>query len=676
MTGTLISREDAESKIASLTTSRCCIAVAEERAFVGKNGGSPNGWLQLGSVSLKMAPQPVAKDADPEHYRAFLAGAGAFEWLLPSASDTEAALGEVLGDADRGSLRRALDSVAAICVRAGLVNPTFDAEAIEYLPFRRTATVVSDTSGVLQGGLDFIARHVPKARIKVPAIVQMEIRNLSDRFLKIRRDRRGSKSRQRATKQLMAHLESQGAERALLRLELQDDVEIERTYLLGDPLRNAFMPDKDPTLGDLQLSVPLDAYVDRLILEAARHHRAQSEPGHAVLLLTSDQGQARMALTEGVQPLYFRSIRAKEVFGQRLIGRPLDPFTGEPRPVPLASLLWELATAFGRVRMTSRAGTFTVSAIGEDLPWSPYHSTNDLLWYEIEDVSDAAIVHRPSSEEGPESATIGGSSPAKRRTPKKVSYQRMNVNHLLRIICVVDDRSALEQAEVSGMLGLSSYSTLHYRRFLLSAGLIRLEGRRWVATDRLKGVSRAARDGDPTSLREALGNAPSFRALVDRVERTGQGEPIDMATFGQSVRTYLTLGEATLTCASVGKDAVFPTMSRPSVADFGRLALARFNELAAGGKIVATGLWLESLIRHDGIHPEIARPLLERASDAGLIRRSTEGSTTQSRYDDHVVHVLRVEDGMPIVRPVHLYRGDYLIPGKASVSLRVEEPRR
>lgn len=676
MTGTLISREDAESKIASLTTSPCSIAVTEEHAFVGKNKGSPNGWLQLGSVSLKMAPQPVRKDIDAEHYRALLAGAGAFEWLLPSASDTKAALGEVLGDEDGGSVRRALDSVAAICVRAGLVNPTFDAEAIEDLPFRRTATVVSDTSGVLQGGLDFIARYVPKARVKVPAIVQMEIRNLSDRFLKMRRDRRSAKREQRGTKQLMAHLESQGAERVLLRLELRDDVEIERTYLLGDPLRNAFVPDKDRTLNDLQLSVPLDAYVDRLILEAARHHRAQSEPGHAVLLLTSDQGQARMALAEGVQPLYFRSIRANEVFGQRLIGRPLDPFTGEPRPVPLASLLWELATAFGCARMTSLRGTFTVSAIGEDLPWSPYHSTNDLLWYEIEDVSDAAIVHRPSSEEEPESATIGGSSPAKRRTPKKVSYQRMNVNHLLRIICVVDDRSALEQAEVSGMLGLSSYSTLHYRRFLLSAGLIRLEGRRWVATDRLKGVSRAARDGDPMSLREALGNAPSFRALVDRVERTGQGEPIDMATFGQSVRTYLTLGEATLTCASVGKDAVFPTMSRPSVADFGRLALARFNELAAGGKIVATGLWLESLIRHDGIHPEIARPLLERASDAGLIRRSTEGSTTQSRYDDHVVHVLRVEDGMPIVRPVHLYRGDYLIPGKASVSLRVEEPRR
>ena len=673
MTGTLISREDAESKIASLTTSRCCIAVAEERAFVGKNGGSPNGWLQLGSVSLKMAPQPVAKDADPERSRAFLAGAGAFEWLLPSASDTEAALAEVLGDADRGSVRRALDSVAAICVRAGLVNPTFDAEAIECLPFRRTATVVSDTSGVLQGGLDFIARHVPKARIKVPAIVQMEIRNLSDRFLKIRR---GSKSRQRATKQLMAHLDSQGAERALLRLELQDDVEIERTYLLGDPLRNAFMPDKDPTLGDLQLSVPLDAYVDRLILEAARHHRAQSEPGHAVLLLTSDQGQARMALAEGVQPLYFRSIRAKEVFGQRLIGRPLDPFTGEPRPVPLASLLWELATAFGRVRMTSPAGTFTVSAIGEDLPWSPYHSTNDLLWYEIEDVPEPAIDHRPSSEEGTEGATKTGSRPATRHSQKRVSYQRMNVNHLLRMISVVADSSALEQAEISDMLGLSSYSTLHYRRFLLSAGLIRLEGSRWVATDRLKGVSRAARDGDPRSLREALVNAPSFRALVDRVDGTGQGEPIDMATFGRSVRTYLMLGEATLICASVGKDAVYPTMSRPSVADFGRLALARFNELAAGDKIVATGLWLESLIRHDGIHPEVARPLLERASDAGVIRRSTEGSTTQTRYDDHVVHVLRVEDGMPTVRPVHLYRGDYLIPGRASVSLRLEEPRR
>ena len=667
MSPTLISRQDAEFVIASLTATSCNVEVMEEYAFAGES-------LRLGSISLKQAPQLGGENAGDEHRRALLANAGTFEWSLPSASDVGEALGSLLGDNDEGAVRRVLNSMAAIWVRTGLVNPIFDPEAVEGMPFRRAATVVSDTSGVLQGGLDFIVRHIPKARVKVPAIVQMEIRNFSHRFFKIRRDRKGTKKKQRATKQLLAHLTSQGAERALLRLELQDDVEIERTFLLGDPLRSAFVPDPDETLKDLQLSVPLDAYVDRLILEAARHHQAQSEPGHPVLLLTGDQGQARMALAEGVKPLYFRSIRAEEVFGQRLTGRPLDPFTGEPRPVPLASLFWELATAFGHARLTSDNGTFTVSAIGEDLPWSPYHSIDDLLWYGIED-SGPSYVPRKQSRERKESIIGNNSAPKKAQSPETASYQRMNVDHLLRLICVLDDRQDLEQAEIGRLLDLSSYSTLHYRRFLASAGYIRLEGSRWTATDRLKEVSVAARDGDPRSMQRVLAHAPSFRALVKRIMATRRGEAVDLSDLRQSSRTYLVLGEITLACASVGRSTVYPTLSQPEPADFSKLALARFRELAGSETIVATGSWLEALIRHDGIHPEVARRSLEQASEAGLLRRSTEGSTAQIQYDDHVVHVLRIEDRVPVAKPIHLYRGDYLIPGKASVSLRLEEPK-
>ena len=670
MTATLISRQDAELEIASLTATPCDVAVMEERAFVGNDK-----WLSLGSICLKLAPQPGGKNADEERQRALLASDGAFDWSLPSASDAKKSLKDLLGDEEEGAVRGALNSVAAICVRAGLVNPIFDPEAIEGMPFRRIATVVSDTSGVLQGGLDFIVRHIPKARVKVPAIVQMEIRNFSHRFFKIRRDTKGAKKEQRATKQLMEHLKSQGAERALLRLELQDDVEIERTYLLGDPLRSAFVLDRDGTLAGLQLSVPLEAYVDRLILEAARHHQAQSEPGHPVLLLTSDQGQARMALAEGVKPLYFRSIHAEEVFGQHLTGRPLDPFTGEPRPIPLASLLWELATAFGRVRLVSDKGTFTVSALGADLPWSPYHSIDDLLWYEIKNKElDSGTASRQNSKEGSE-PTAGPRSRPKSLTPGEVTYQQMNINRLLTLVCELDDWQALEQAEIGELLKVSPSSISRYRRFLVSAGYIRLEGSRWTATNRLKEVSIAARDGDPQSMQRALAHAPSFQALVQRVKGLNDGEPLDLSDLRHSFRTYLVLGEITLLCASVGKGAVYPTLSRPKPADFAEVALTRFRELAGNETIVAAGLWLESLIQHDGIHPEVAQRSLEKASEAGLIRRSTEGSTTQTQYDDHVVHVLRIEDGVPVTKPIHLYRGDYLIPGKASVSLRLEEPK-
>ena len=120
---------------------------------------------------------------------------------------------------------------------------------------------------------------------------------------------------------------------------------------------------------------------------------------------------------------------------------------------------------------------------------------------------------------------------------------------------------------------------------------------------------------------------------------------------------------------------IYATPNVPEVTTFARIALRSFSSIDRDGHgLVATGEWLESLIRDEGIHPEVARRLLDDASEMKLIRRSTEGSTTQLRFDDRIVHVLRVESGLPVIEPIYLYRGDYLIPGKASVSLRIEDP--
>ena len=665
MSASLISRQDAEFKIGGLADGPCSIAVMEERAFANK-------WLPLGEVALRHAdatdPTADRDHKDDEDALISLAQDGTFEWSLPSISevtDNLTSLLRVKAEKDHGLVRRCLNLMASIAARTGLVHPAFDPAALEDMPFRRATTVVSDTSGVLQGGLDFVVRHIPTARVKIPAIVQMEIRNFSHRFFKMRRDTT-KKREQRAAHQLMEHLKSQGGERVLLRLELKEDVEIERTYLLGDPLRSAFERDTDRDLAELQLSVPLRAYVDRLVLEAARHHQAQSEPGHAVLLLTSDQEQARMALAEGVRPLYFRTVEAEDVFGQHFTGRPLDPFTGEPRPVSMASLLWELATAFGKAWLCSRKGTFTVSALGENLPWSPFHSMDDLLWCEVD-------APPPSKQRTPESAgdrlapTIASSRPT--------SYQRLSVNQLLTLVCALDDNQVMDEAEIGRLLSLGARSVLEYRKFLLSAGCIRVEASRWSATERLRELSVSTRNEDPRATLRCLAHAPSFQAMAQRIEWLAKGKPLDLSDLGRSSRTYQTLGEITLLCASAD-GSLYPTLSHPQPADFAELALRRFRELAGDEKIVATGHWLESLIRQDGIHPEVARRSLEQASEAGFLRRSTEGSTAQTRYGNRVVHVLRVEAGTPAAKPIQIYRGDYLIPGKASVSLRLEEPKR
>ena len=265
--------------------------------------------------------------------------------------------------------------------RLGLSHPVFDPFALAAMPFRRPTTIVSDTSGVVQGGLSFVARNLsPAARLKIPAVVQMEIVNLSDRFLT--NWRKGQKARKYHL--LTDHMNSQGAQRVLLQLELRSSVEIERTFLLGDPLRAAFQKDEEKELADLNLSVPLRGYADRLILEAARQHQAQVNPGHQVLLLTADQGLARMAITEGLMPLYFRSVKADALFGRTHAGSNLRPFDGQLVGTELAAILWELATIFGTARLTSIDGSPRVSvhAIGHDLAWAPFQSHDDLLWLE------------------------------------------------------------------------------------------------------------------------------------------------------------------------------------------------------------------------------------------------------------------------------------------------------
>jgi len=677
--GVLTSPGEAAQRIAEVLegNGQCRLSVREERAFT-------NGWLPLGAVSLESGNGTV------DELETMITN-GAFEWRLPSVQGTKDRLSKCLGDTRGREVKdrvdRVLNSMASIAARAGLLHPAFDASALEDMPFRRSTTVVADTSGVLQGALDFVARHLhPAGRVKVPTIVHMEIVNSAERFFSLRRDKRDKKDNPiRRIKELIEHLNSQGGQRVLLRLELRTDTEIERTYLLGDPLRDAFQPGRDQDLSQLNISVPVRTYVDRLILEAARHHQAQSGPSHGVRLLTGDQGLARMALAEGVTPLYFKAIRAADFFGKRFAGQTFDPFSGDIRQTPLTSVLWELATAFGAARLKSDNGsTFEVSALGEGMNWSPYHSFDDLLW--------CRHTAPPLAVSAPATATPGMERASAKATPRAgdtdaragrherdVTFGRFDVGRLFRLICALDDNQEMGNNEVTAFLGTQSRrGGEEYRRFLLSANLIATVGNRWRAESGIRRLSAALRNERIDELREGLLEAPSLAAFAAYTRGLGVGQALDPSDLGPSygsrgAATYRALGEVTLIGAAA--DAKFyPTPAAPDARTFAEVALARFSALDAGAGLVAVGAWLESLIREDGIHPEVARLRLGEANARGFLRRSTEGSTPQTRHDTRVVHVLRTERGEPVVAPVRLYRGDYLIPGKASVSLRIEGP--
>ena len=663
----LLSPSQAEPGIAEIfrADGKCALSVSEERAFQNK-------WLPLGDISI------VAT-----HFRESallkLVRQGAFEWQLPEffkSVENASRLLEVTGDDKRRGVNKAMDEVASIATRVGLVHPKFDPMAIEQMPFRRSTTVVVDTSGVLQGALDFVARFLhPAARVKIPAITQMEVANLADRFLRIRR----AGNKKRRVKELLEHLTSQGGQRALLRLELHADIEVERTYLLGDPLRSAFEKDSDRDLKDLDISSPIRSYADRLILEAARHHQAQSGPAHVVRLLTGDQGQARMALAEGVRPLFFTATKAADVFGQRLSGQSFHPFSGYLQHVPLAALLWELATAFGSARLTRNdESIFQVSALGEHLSWAPYHAEQDLLWCSLHLTEEGnanakeTVGHAETAPVHVRSQNVGRVLPHPRRVRQSTTFLRFNPERMFRLICALDDYQEMPATDVEGVIRSKGDE---YRRFLQSAELVHFAEGVWKAGRRIPQLSAALRNERVEEVREIFLEVPSFGAFADRLGELATGTSLNATDLGRRLATYRILGEVTLLCAPVSGGGIFATPNVPEAAAFSEIALNHFAWLDRENHgLVATGEWLESMIRDEGIHPEVARRLLDEASETGLLRRSTEGSTTQLRFRDRIVHVLRIDSGLPVVVPIFLYRGDYLIPGKASVSLRIEGP--
>ena len=276
---------------------------------------------------------------------------------------------------------------------------------------------------------------------------------------------------------------------------------------------------------------------------------------------------------------------------------------------------------------------------------------------------------QPAPDAGSEVASAGGPR------ARNVTFQQFDVGRLLRLICTLDDEQEMSLLRVMQLLATRNpRGGPEYRRFLSSAKLVSVVNGSWRAEPSTGAVSAALRNERIGELRDALREAPSFTAFAAGIERAPVGRVVDLSYLGRATTTYRTLGEITLLCAPVRGEGVYPTPAAPDAEAFARVARKRFSELDRGDGLVSAGAWLESLIRGDGIHPECARRLLDEASDRGFLRRFTEGSTLQARFDDHVVHVLRSDSGEPVVTPVYLYRGDYLIPGKASASLRIEEP--
>ncbi|WP_186121169.1 hypothetical protein [Burkholderia gladioli] len=638
--------------------------------------------LSLGEILLPVEDREFAATGNTDR-------TGSFEWRVASRAHVHAGLIDALevptgGNEQQHAKRekeiakidRVLDLLAALGTRLGLIHPTFDADSLSDFPYRRPVTIVTDTAAIAQGALDFVARFLhPAARIKIPAIAHMEIVNQGDRYFTQRRSGKQSKANT-----LYDHMISQGSQRVLLRLELHSDVEIERTAVMSEPLRSAFQPERE--ISDLNLSAPVRSFCDRLILEVARQHQAYSAPGHSVYLLTADQGLARMAMSEGISPIYYASPVAEDFLGKVLSGSTFHPLTGALHITPLTDVLWELAAAFGSARLSlpDNSAYVEVATIGKDLTWSPYHSKEDLLWvkvcggtekgapHEVKAQTESALPAKPITEP----VTVENATSAVETFRTKISMSRFTVERFIDLLNFFETTRIVSMKALLETFSLTESSWADYRRLFESGELIEPAKGGWSATERLNRIWSACAARDFESLREGLQRIPScvsFFGVLKDLEKMD----LDNTPFPSRVLPgYQGLAEIACVGAPIAGDGFYSTISNPAPAIFAKIAVSRFRQVAGGEKLASVGAWLEALVKHEGIHPLNARARLLEAHGAKLLSLVTEGSTTDTRHERKTFKVLGLQRGKPIIKTEYFYRGDFLIPEKSSTSFRLE----
>ena len=638
-------------------------------------------WVPVGAVAVhsRETRTRIAPDEDGENPLRQAFRYGFFEWRVPERTAVADSLRSALlrkddsrkvRESNERFLRNAVNAIVRIAVRCGLASPIMDPMTVSRLSDRDSFVVMMDTSAILQGGLDFVRLHLtPRAKIGVPSIAHMEIITISDNFLK---QRRGGKRTARA---LLDHTLSQSGQRALLRIGMEP--EVERPRLGSDPLRGIVQPDSDAEDRRLGLQVIQRSFADRLILETAIQRRREALPGVPVLLMTADEGLARMASAEGIEPILFRVDDLDSVFGSTLTGVPFRPWrTDGPRtyPVALTSLVWECAVTFGAARLRSgdSGAVFEVLAISGDYSWQPYHAQRDLLWTrsgrgapEDDSVHGSGGGSRPSAPG--EKVSVEDS---RRPRPRGGSY-KISARTALRLISALEEEPLSDEAgmRVAGATADRGYA--EYHRFLVAGGLAVRAGRTTRGADSLRALLTALRQLDFDRIRGFLAQVPSLGDFLESLANEGRVERTASRALNRVFSGYSSLAE--MCCAGIrfDRDTIHAMKENPVPERFVENALTAYDSVRAGEAFAVTGRWLECLAREYLIHPVRARQRLAEARQAGLLDRYFEGSTPETRFPDRKFQALVVEGGEPGLREVNLYHGDFLQPGEAAASLRL-----
>ena len=647
----------------------------------------PDAWLRIGRIKIH-PPGDEQGGGEPPVEQALRYGS--YAWFVSKHADILAQIKTTYKDPAKtrdqkqqakfdDKTRRALEAIMHCAVRCGFVHPSIDARCVTEMPFAWPTTVVVDTSAVMQGGLDFVVRFLyPMVRIKIPAIVHMEILNMADRYFTWRRNANVGDHPAAA---LLDHTTSQGSQRALLRLELQTNVEIERPRIGADPLRGVVQPDADAEDKALNLQIVQRSFADRLILETAIHHRDRLSPDHPIMVLTADQGLARMTLGEGLHPLFFSLPDIELICGRALSGTGFRPFMESMNEsamfhISLPSIVWELACTFGSARLVTAdsIASFSVSAIGGELTWHPFHSHDDLLWTEQVGGTPTTPVVPPVTNGAKVIDRQKGEAGRKPHAGLTGSY-RFPVKSMLTLIMTFEHKDRISDREGGKIVNLETARRyLDFRNFLLAGGFAEKDRNSLRKLPRMDDLIEALKLPSPDRIKQLFSNVPSVTAYLDELT---VGKPItaeEITSVGKAaVSTYLALSEICCAAVNIPDEGIYATPNSPRPSEFASLALSTYRALRGGDVYVLIGKWLEELARKHGIHPIKARERLNEAREQGLLERYTEGSTPETQYERHKMVLLESNKGEPVIRRLNLYHGTFLIPEKASVSIRLEE---
>jgi hypothetical protein len=171
-------------------------------------------------------------------------------------------------------------------------------------------------------------------------------------------------------------------------------------------------------------------------------------------------------------------------------------------------------------------------------------------------------------------------------------------------------------------------------------------------------------------------SVPSFHALLQFVKEKEVVSPDDpeMPTSKSARSTYLALGEAACAWLRVVDRGIVFTPNVPGNEEFSKVAIAVYQKLRENDNTewVLTGRWLEYLAVEEHVHPVAARNLLAVAKEKESIEVFAEGSTPDTRFDEHCFWMIADKGGPPCIERKYLYHGDFILPGTAAVRIKIQ----